>query len=34
MDGSVKDQCGICLGEWTNPVKLPCGHAFCADCLG
>lgn len=31
MDES--NECGICLGEWANPVKLPCGHSFCADCL-
>ncbi|EJK70259.1 hypothetical protein THAOC_08396 [Thalassiosira oceanica] len=27
------NECGICLSEWTNPVRLPCGHTFCADCL-
>ena len=38
-DGSALDKkegpCAICLEETiTNPVVLPCGHAFCFDCVG
>ena len=38
-DGTVNDTkegpCAICLEETiTNPVILPCGHAFCFSCVG
>ena len=38
-DGSALDTkegpCAICLEETiTNPVVLPCGHAFCFSCVG
>ena len=38
-DGTVNDAkegpCAICLEETiTNPVVLPCGHAFCFECVG
>ncbi|EJK64259.1 hypothetical protein THAOC_15024, partial [Thalassiosira oceanica] len=23
--GNGNNECGICLGDWTNPVTLPCG---------
>lgn len=28
---SVK--CGICLSTMTNPVRTPCVHSFCEDCI-
>ena len=27
------DVCGICLDKLTKPIRLPCSHLFCADCL-
>ena len=38
-DATVNDTkegpCAICLEETiTNPVILPCGHAFCFSCVG
>ena len=27
------DVCGICLDKLTKPIRLPCSHEFCADCL-
>ena len=38
-DGTVNDTkegpCAICLEETiTNPVILPCAHAFCFSCVG
>lgn len=26
-------ECGICLDTLKNPLKLPCGHKFCSNCL-
>ena len=26
-------RCGICLTTVTNPVRTPCVHAFCSDCI-
>jgi len=25
--------CGICIDQAKNPVSLPCGHIFCANCI-
>lgn len=37
IDGVVKGkQCEICLEEWDDSTilrKLPCGHAFCKECI-
>jgi len=27
------DVCGICLDKLTKPIRLPCSHEFCAECL-
>ena len=27
------EQCLICLEPPTNPTSLPCGHAFCTECV-
>ena len=34
-DGCLDDllDCVICIGPFTNPKMLPCGHTFCLACL-
>ncbi|XP_044140986.1 E3 ubiquitin/ISG15 ligase TRIM25-like [Bufo gargarizans] len=32
-DLSGELSCSICLGIYTNPVMLTCGHNFCEDCI-
>uniref|UniRef100_A0A3P8RL02 Uncharacterized protein n=1 Tax=Amphiprion percula TaxID=161767 RepID=A0A3P8RL02_AMPPE len=31
---SEPPKCCICLGEFTRPASLPCGHRFCLACIG
>jgi hypothetical protein len=26
-------ECPICLGETPFPIRLPCGHKFCENCI-
>ena len=25
--------CSVCLGEYTAPAMVPCGHVFCSECI-
>lgn len=27
-------QCTICFNDFSNPIKLTCGHVFCEECIG
>ena len=33
MEETENDVCGICLDKLTKPIRLPCSHEFCTDCL-
>ena len=30
---AADEKCVICIGPLVEPVDLPCGHAYCAECL-
>lgn len=27
------EECPICLSEFTSPVRIDCGHAYCLSCI-
>ncbi|KIY63199.1 hypothetical protein CYLTODRAFT_426295 [Cylindrobasidium torrendii FP15055 ss-10] len=29
----MSGQCNICLGEFRDPVCIPCGHVYCSECI-
>ncbi|XP_017478944.1 PREDICTED: ankyrin repeat and KH domain-containing protein mask-like [Rhagoletis zephyria] len=31
--GNKSERCVLCLDEKRYPVRIPCGHSFCKDCL-
>ncbi|XP_030641373.1 E3 ubiquitin-protein ligase TRIM17-like [Chanos chanos] len=30
---SLQIKCSVCLGDFTDPVTLPCEHSFCRQCI-
>ena len=30
----ASSKCVICIGPLVDPVPLPCGHAYCRECIG
>lgn len=33
MASTDNKDCAVCLGDFTQPCRTPCGHEFCATCL-
>ena len=33
LEDDKKDICGVCLDDWEKPIKISCGHIYCAECM-
>ncbi|GKT24247.1 hypothetical protein ADUPG1_012675 [Aduncisulcus paluster] len=29
----ISESCSICLDDFSNPIRLKCGHVFCKECI-
>ncbi len=33
LEAGTGNECSICQDRFSNPIKLPCDHIFCEDCV-